>query len=110
MSKTADSPMLTRREAAEITGLSIGVLDRLVGQIHGEAPASAGSGGLKAERRSSRVSEDKERGEAKGLPWMADLVVRTRELNMHHPLQTSYVAAASCGSAVATSWRCASWS
>ncbi|MFI4985027.1 MAG: DUF433 domain-containing protein [Solirubrobacterales bacterium] len=32
MSKTADSPMLTRREAAEITGLSIGVLDKAIEQ------------------------------------------------------------------------------
>jgi uncharacterized protein (DUF433 family) len=32
MPKTADSPMLTRREAAEITGLSIGVLDKAVEQ------------------------------------------------------------------------------
>jgi uncharacterized protein (DUF433 family) len=32
MPKTADSPMLTRREAAEITGLSIGVLDKAIEQ------------------------------------------------------------------------------
>ncbi len=32
MSKTADSPMFTRREAAEVTGLSIGVLDKAIEQ------------------------------------------------------------------------------
>jgi uncharacterized protein (DUF433 family) len=32
MPKTADSPLLTRREAAEITGLSIGVLDKAIEQ------------------------------------------------------------------------------
>jgi uncharacterized protein (DUF433 family) len=32
MPKTADSPMLTRREAAEITGLSVGVLDKAIEQ------------------------------------------------------------------------------
>lgn len=32
MPKTADSPMLTRREAAEIAGLSLGVLDKAIEQ------------------------------------------------------------------------------
>lgn len=32
MPKIADSPMLTRREAAEITGLSVGVLDKAIEQ------------------------------------------------------------------------------
>jgi uncharacterized protein (DUF433 family) len=32
MPKTADSPMLTRREVAEVTGLSIGVLDKAIEQ------------------------------------------------------------------------------
>lgn len=32
MPKTADNPMLTRREAAEITGLSVGVLDKAIEQ------------------------------------------------------------------------------
>jgi uncharacterized protein (DUF433 family) len=32
MSKIVDSPMLTRREAAEVTGLSIGVLDKAIEQ------------------------------------------------------------------------------
>jgi len=30
-------------------------------------------------------------------------------LDMHHLLQAFYLVAASCGSAAATSWRCASW-